>query len=526
VKKRDLLLAVLSGALLIFSLPKFDLEFLAWVALIPLFHAIPVKSTYITFKLGFITGLVSFLGIIYWIIVAVHTYGNIPLIASACILLLLVGYLSLYTGAFAALTGFIQMRSRLPLVLVSPFVWVVLEYLRSFLLTGFPWANLGHSQYLNLAFIQMADITGVYGLSFVIVLVNAAIYSAISQRSKRAAPIRDVTLAAMLILVFLTYGYWRKSSVDHEISKQPALQIGLVQGNIDQSVKWDPSFQKETMAIYDRLSRKAAETKPDLIIWPETATPFYFQDAKEYQPLVLEVPQKTGSFLLFGTPSYKVEGKQVASYNSAYLVSPAGRITGVYDKVHLVPFGEYIPLSDLLFFIGSLGEGIGDFKSGKGVVNFSLPKGRFGVLICFEIIFPDLARRFVKDGANFLVTITNDAWFGRTSAPYQHFAIAVFRAVENRVFIARAANTGISGFIDPNGRILNQGGIFTEEAINGTIRLMNGKSFYTRYGDVFAWLCSGVSIILLSFAFLRDRRLSLDSPAEAQRRGLKKRLRR
>jgi apolipoprotein N-acyltransferase len=171
----------------------------------------------------------------------------------------------------------------------------------------------------------------------------------------------------------------------------------------------------------------------------------------------------------------------------------------------LVPYGEYVPLGEILP-LGSLGEGIGNFKSGKVIFNFSLPQGQFGVLICFEIIFPDLCRKFVKKGANFLVTITNDAWFKRTSAPYQHFSIAIFRAVENRVFIARAANTGISGFIDPKGKILKRGEIFTEEAMGGTIRLSTKKTFYTLYGDVFAWLCSGLSFLLLGYAFVQRRR--------------------
>lgn len=163
-----------------------------------------------------------------------------------------------------------------------------------------------------------------------------------------------------------------------------------------------------------------------------------------------------------------------------------------------------MPLGELLS-LGSLGEGIGDFKSGKEVRTLSMPQGKFGVLICFEIIFPDLCRKFVKEGANFLVTITNDAWFGRTSAPYQHIAIATFRAVENHVFIARAANTGISGFIDPKGKILVQGGLFTEEAIAGTIRLSRDRTFYTRYGDVFAWVCSASSLLILASLFLRKR---------------------
>ena len=502
MKKRDILLSLLSGILLILSFPDFDLEFLAWLALVPLFYSIEGKGLYHSFILGFLTGIISFLGILYWIIVAVHTYGNVPLILSGFILLLLVVYLSLYVGAFTYLTRLIQIRSGLETILFAPLLWVALEYLRSFLLTGFPWANLGYSQYLNLPFIQMADITGVYGLSFVILLVNATLFRVLHQWPKKAFPVKELFLTVLILLGFLIYGYVKMGVVDREIIGNPSLRIGLVQGNIDQSVKWDESFQMETLKIYEKLSYKAAEEKPDLILWPETATPFFFQDAKEYQPFVLDIPKKTNAFLLFGTPSYKIVRGKVHHYNSALLVSPSGELNGKYDKIHLVPYGEYVPFGEYLS-LGSLGEGIGNFKSGKDIFNFSPPQGQFGVLICFEIIFPDLCRRFVKKGANFLVTITNDAWFGRTSAPYQHFSMATFRAVENRVFIARAANTGITGFIDPRGKILKQGGIFTEEAITETIRLSNQKTFYTLYGDIFAWICSVLSILLLANSLIR-----------------------
>jgi apolipoprotein N-acyltransferase len=503
MKKKDILLSLFSGLLLILSFPNFDLEFLAWVALVPLLYSIEGKGLYRSFLLGFLTGMISFLGILYWIVVAVHTYGNVPLILSGFILLLLVTYLSLYMGAFTYFTRLIQIRSGLQPILLTPILWVALEYLRSLLLTGFPWANLSYSQYLNLPFIQMADVTGAYGLSFVILLVNGTLFLVIHQWSKKTFPFKEVIIAAIILLGFLIYGYLKMGRIDRQMTRNPPLKVGLVQGNIDQSVKWDKSFEIETLKIYEKLSYRVAEAKPDLIIWPETATPFFFQDAREYQPFVLDIPKKTNAFLLFGTPSYRIQKGKVNHYNSAYLVSPSGELIGKYDKIHLVPFGEYVPMQDLLFFIGSLGEGIGDFKPGREIFNFSLPQGKFGVLICFEIIFPDLCRRFVKRGANFLVTITNDAWFGKTSAPYQHFSIATFRAVENRVFVARAANTGITGFIDPRGKIIKEGGIFTEEALNGTIRLSSQKTFYTLYGDIFAWLCSALSVLLLAYALLQ-----------------------
>jgi len=507
MKLKDILLCLLSAVLFVLSLSNIDLEFFAWFAFVPLLFALDGKELLESFGCGFLTGFASFLGALYWIIVAVHTYGYIPVVPSGLILLLLVGYLSLFYGVFALIHHFLRQRLGSQAVFFAPFVWVSMEFLRSFFLTGFPWAMVGHTQYLNLPFVQMADLTGVYGLSFVILLVNATVYLILRRWSLKQFPYRAGAMTVIALLASLVYGYTRIHAIDRKVSQQPVLKVAVTQGNIDQSIKWDESFQKQTLKIYERLSLRVAQERPDLIIWPETATPFFFQDAKEYQPLVLNIPKETGASLLFGSPSYTVKDQRVSHYNSAYLISPGGEIVGKYDKIHLVPFGEYVPLKDLLFFMGSLGEGIGDFKSGKEATLLSLPQTRFGVVICFEIIFPDLCRQFVKKGAEFLVTLTNDAWFGRTSAPYQHMAIATFRAVENRVFIARAANTGISGFIDPKGKIISHGGIFTEEAMNETIRRMNEKTFYTLYGDVFAWVCAACTVFVLGTAALRKRGL-------------------
>src|SRR3990172_1510183 len=276
MKKKDILLSLLSGILLFLSFPNFDLEFLAWFALVPLFYSIEGKGTFHSFLLGFLTGIVSFLGILYWIIVAVHTYGNIPLILSGLILLLLVLYLSLFIGVFTLLIRHIQIRLRFQTIPFAPLLWVSLEYLRSFFLTGFPWANLGYTQYLNLPFIQMADITGTYGLSFVILLVNATLFDVVHQWAKKTFPVREVVITGIILLGSLIYGYVKMGTVDRQMVDQPSLNVGLVQGNIDQSIKWDESFQRETLRIYERLSLWVAEGKPDLIIWPETATPFFF----------------------------------------------------------------------------------------------------------------------------------------------------------------------------------------------------------------------------------------------------------
>jgi apolipoprotein N-acyltransferase len=498
------LLACLSGLLLCLIFPTFDMEILGWVSLVPLLFAIHRENPLTSLYLGFTTGFVYFLGILYWVIVAINTYGGIHFILSAVILLLLVVYLSLYVATFAFLLSYIRQRVQWDMVVVAPFLWVGLEYVRSFFLTGFPWATLGYSQYLNLPLIQVADITGVYGISFLILLVNAAVFNFISVvgRREKSPPIREGVVVLAILCVVFGYGIAKAKRVERISSHGRNIKIGLAQGNIDQSIKWNAAYQEKTLRVYQDLSFTLAGEQPSLIIWPETATPFFFQSEEKYRPRVLEVAEKTGAYLLFGSPSYGWAGKKVKYYNSAYLVSPQGEVIGRYDKIHLVPFGEYVPLSDMLFFLESL-SAVGNLSPGKTIQNLRFPLGDFGVLICFEIIFPNLCRKFVKGGANFLVTITNDAWFGRTSAPHQHLSMATFRAIENRVSIARAANTGISAFIDAKGEIRKRSDIFVPAALVGNISPKIEETFYTRYGDLFAGSSSAIALLFVLFAYLR-----------------------
>ncbi len=498
------LLACLSGLLLCLIFPAFDMEILAWVSLVPLLFAIHRETPLTSLYLGFTTGFVSFLGILYWVIVAVNTYGGIHFILSALVLLLLVVYLSLYVATFAFLLNYIRQRVQWDMVVVAPFLWVALEYVRSFFLTGFPWATLGYSQYLNLPLIQVADITGVYGISFLILLVNSAVFDFISVigRREKAPPIREGVVVLAILSVVFGYGIAKAKRVETISARHREIRIGLAQGNIDQSIKWNAGYQEETLRVYQDLSFTLAREQPSLIIWPETATPFFFQSEERYRPRVLEIAEKTGAYLVFGSPSHGWAGRKVRYYNSAYLVSPQGEVIGKYDKIHLVPFGEYVPLSDVLFFLESL-SAVGNLSPGKTIQNLRLPLGDFGVLICFEIIFPNLCRKFVKRGADFLVTITNDAWFGRTSAPYQHLSMAVFRAIENRVSIARAANTGISAFIDAKGEIRKRSDIFVPAALVGNISPKIEETFYTRYGDLFALISSAIAFLFVLFAYLR-----------------------
>ena len=266
----------------------------------------------------------------------------------------------------------------------------------------------------------------------------------------------------------------------------------------------------ETLERYRRLT-ETVSSKSDLMLWPEAATPFMFEQEPDYRSLVTRMTKDAGVPLLFGSPALRREHDGTPYLlNSAYLLDPSGEISGRYDKQHLVPFGEYIPLQRILFFLDKLVVGIGDFQPGPGPTLLSFARGpdqrqtRFGVAICFEVIFPDLVRRLANEGANFLVTITNDAWFGKTVAPHQHFGMVVFRAVENRMAFARAANTGVSGLIDPTGRIVTATPIFTEHAIIGSIPLSAPSTVYTRFGDVFAWACVIMALFLLLFARFID----------------------
>jgi apolipoprotein N-acyltransferase len=354
--------------------------------------------------------------------------------------------------------------------------------------------------------VQIADITGVYGVSFLIVLVNAAGYRLLEASVDRNwRPVRGEVLGAGLLLALTAaYGYWRLAGMSPDDKEGTPVRIALIQGNIPQDVKWEPKFQEETMRIYTDLTLRTQSTLPHLVIWPETATPFFFQDSFPHQPRILDLAQRMKTHLLFGSPAYDRKGRENFYYNSAFLVNPEGKMAGRYDKIHLVPFGEYAPLSGILGFTRDIIGAMGDFQSGEEVRNLAIPQGKLGVLICYEAVLPDLTRQFVDRGAQFLVNITNDAWFGRTAAPYQHISMAALRAVENRVPMARAANTGVSGFIHPSGRILQASDIFTKGILFDNIYIKNRWSFYTQFGDLFTYLCLGYTILFL--IYIRYRR--------------------
>lgn len=509
MNKKDYALAALSGILTALAFPMFDLEILAWIGLVPLFFSLRDKNPLQSIYLGLIGGIAFYIILLYWIPVPIITYGKLPGPVGILLLLLLASYLSLYTATFAFLISFFRMRLGLPLVLTAPAIWVSLELLMTYLFTGFPWGLLGYSQYLNLTVIQIADITGVYGISFAIVMVNAGIYRVIERYSEGLSFWwgRSIWAATFILLLIAGYGYWRLNSQLPTPDSQ-LIKVGIVQGDIDQDHKWDREYQTETIDTYIELTKKVSKGGVDLVVWPETAVPFYFQNDETYKPLILKAARDINSHIVFGSPAYSREMEEVRYYNSAFLISPGMEVVDRYDKLHLVPFGEYVPLKKLLFFVDKMTEGIGDFSTGDRVKTLDMPGTKIGTLICYEGVFPDLTRKIVREGATLLVNITNDAWFGNTSAPYQHLSMYSFRAVENRVPVIRAANTGVSAFIDVRGMIISRTGIFEKGYIKKRIEtpgIDSPPTFYTRFGDLFAYLCALITSLMFANAVFRSR---------------------
>ncbi|MBI5639632.1 MAG: apolipoprotein N-acyltransferase [Nitrospirae bacterium] len=493
--------AFVSGILVILAFPVFDIYLLAWIAFVPLLVSLWGKTAREAFLSGYLFGVVSFFGTLYWIYHSVSVYGSIPFPVSICIVFLLCCYLGLFPALFAVLFRSMLKKTKLPALLIAPVIWVVLEFLRSYALTGFPWSSIGYSQYRFLPVIQISDITGIYGVSFLILAINGSFADLFLLKKRlREMPLFPLSysiigFSSLIILLVVTagYGIWR---LGQEREGHP-VKTSVIQGSIEQDKKWEPVYQNEVLDIYSGLSQRAAETSPQLIVWPETAVPFFFDYDAANTGNLTRLQEGLGTHLLFGSVLVKERSlEKTLLSNSAVLLDKGGKTIYIYDKLHLVPFGEYVPLRSILFFIDKLVTGIGDYIPGSSYVRAGTEFGSFGTLICYEVIFPGLVRKFYTKGGDFIVNITNDAWFGRTAGPYQHFSMAVFRAIENRKPLIRAANTGISGFIDSSGRILSRTELFERRVLTGTVKTDNTLTFYTKYGDLFSYLCIVIFIIL------------------------------
>lgn len=516
---KDILLVIASSGLLVLSFPTFDFGILAWVGLLPLLLAIHNRKPWIGFLLSLICGMLFFIGVFNWILeISKYTLLHHGILAV---------YLGSYFGFFGFAFCFINKKcGTTPAFLAAPFLWVCLEYIRSNLFfMALPWALLSHSQYQCPLTMQIASITGAYGVSFMIVMINSALALSIlavtnrperhkstaSHLPSRRGMILTLLPATALMAFALFYG---RSTLSKPINGEE-IKISVIQGNIEQKKKWDKKYAGFIMETYAQMTRKAAKDKPELIIWPETATPRAINLDRRIYGQVKHIAMESDVDLLIGSAhQQKFEDKgsrKLAYVNSAFLIHPG---TGIsknqqYNKIRLLPFGEYLPMKGTLPWSLIDVPNRGRYRPGKEFTIFKLPDFKFGVTICWENIFPDLVRQFVKSGAQFIVNMTNEAWFGKTAAPYQFLSMSVFRAVENRVFVIRCANTGISCFIDPYGRIVdrlkdkNGRDIFVRGVLNGSVIPLKSDTFYTRYGDWWVWLCISFSIVFIIFALFK-----------------------
>jgi len=444
--------------------------------------ALDGKKPLAAFGLGYFLGVLFFAGTVYWLI-HVTFAGVIVLI--------------LYMGVYFALFGLgYSLMSRLPRIeklFVLPSIWIAVEFIRSRMFTGFDWASLGYSQYKNLFAIQIADITGVFGVSFLVVMVNFIIKEAIDAFLKKE--IKKIIISAFVVTTITTivlgYGLLR---LNEELSFfEDQKKIAIVQGNIRQEDKWNPYFSLGIVNKYLGLTEDAAKESPDMVIWPETSFPRYLWEDPELFEEVKSAIARIGVPVVLGA----VRKDYKNYYNSAFLISDKGQEVKIYDKLHLVIFGEYIPWRGILPFLEDIVP-IADFTPGEEYTLFPVDENNsLGILICFEDTIARISRGFVNNGAQLLVNITNDAWFKDTIEPFLHQQGSVFRAVENRKTVIRAANTGVSCFINSYGRIYS-----TVQSPTGKSTYIDGYSvakagfndkitFYTKFGDVFTYLCFG-----------------------------------
>jgi apolipoprotein N-acyltransferase len=486
-------LAALSGLLLFLSFPKFGHAAVAFVALGPLLLALPGTHGRRAFALGWLSGVVSALGLLYWTALVVVQFGGLAWPLAAAGLLLLASAYALFQGLFAWLVADWCRRFGHAALLAAPLAWVAVELARAHTLFRFPWCLLGYSQLANLPLIQIASVTAVYGVSCLLAACSATL-AYVALEPARAARGRALAGLALLLAGVLGFGWWRLAQPEPRGAR---LRVGLVQASIPQDEKWDAAHALANVARHVRLTHAAAQQGARLVVWPESAVPYYYDDTPVIAEQIDALARRLGVALLFGNDDRRGPPDRERFYVGAKMVDPSGRLALRYHKIRLVPFGEYVPLRGL-FTLGDrvgarLVQQVSDFTPGDEYALGEVPGGRLAALICYEAIFPDLAREFSARGAGLLVSITNDGWYGRTSAPDQHFAMAAFRAVENGVYLVRAANTGISAVVDPSGRVLARTQLFERTALVHDVTLAapasGGRTFYARHGDVFAWGC-------------------------------------
>jgi len=499
-----------------FSFPLLEIEWLIWFALVPWLIAIDGRGKLGGFLLSCFWGILVSFGLAYWV-AKVDLFSLV-----AAVLIIVVPFFGLFGFAYVSTKPFLGRYLGIKRVLFLSLLWVVIEYLRTnFLSLGFHWGTLGFALYRKLPFIQIAKIGGVYAVSFMIFLVNMVIADFVIVLFRREHILKNIAkVIACALLVFGWY-WWGNYSLT-KLSSLPTekMKIGIIQGNIGLPQKWDSSKRDAIIDKHIQLSKLAAQENPLMIIWSETSIPAFFLYHPDLVNKISNVARDLRTYLLVGCPTRREEGNVTHYFNSTLLITPQGEIQKEYDKMKLVPFGEFNPLGDRFDIFNAINSPIGnvEFLPGREDTIYTISSKKFGTVICFEIAFPSFVRRFVQKGADFMVNPTNESWFGKSSAAYQHMAMNVFRAVENRIPIIRVANTGISCFINASGEIL--GSVKDEEGnelfISGylvrDIELFKDgvRTFYTKYGDIFIYLI----MLVWVFQIIHIIRKSTQGPAK------------
>ncbi|MBN1560974.1 apolipoprotein N-acyltransferase [candidate division KSB1 bacterium] len=507
--KKNILLSLLTGIILALALPPFKTGFFAYVFLIPFFLLLENKSIADALRWGYVTGFCIAVTTLFWL-------GWVTLPGLFGVLLAW----PLAIAAYAVLHVFLFQAFSSYALAALPFVWTALEYAQSHSELAFPWNYVGYTQSYYISLIQYAEFTSVYGVSFWVIALNVLFYL-LWKEIRGGRPIAVGLAIVVLLIAPLLYGRRVLHARDSDGGKN--IKISLIQGNRDPNEKWHGNDTMESnYQVYARMTREALLDAPDLVIWPETAMPFYLRAEMDYLKKIHGLIDSSATMLLTGAIDYEyADDGSYAYYNSAFLLEPFIYTMQQYAKMKLVPFSERVPykscfpfnvLKDLLWDLG-----LGDYALGKEI---AVLDGRLrstlqsearesgndyqtAVAICYESVFPDHVRKYVDLGADFLIIITNDAWFGKTSAPFQHTQIAAFRAIETRREIARCANTGISCFIDRYGRVRQQTALYAEAIVTDTLKLRGEKTYYTLHGNIFAVFVSVVSLLTLTLAVVK-----------------------
>jgi apolipoprotein N-acyltransferase len=492
-RREELLAGVSSGLLLALSFPPFPTRILSVIALVPLLRYFIVVSPrpsrgkgYLRrgFLAGYVLGLAFFLTLLYWVANLIPaSSARMPwLLIPALVLLVL--YLSCYTALFSLIVAFAVRRFGRPAIFAAPALWALVEIARSRGELGFSWGILSSSPVTYPVAVQGASLYGPFGLSMVIVFVNLLVAYALFGRSGRSR-VWSAAAAIAVIAVHLGWGSWEVARFERRAdARDDSTRVAVVQPNVDLAIKWRPEYRDTIFTEIEDLTLTAAARGVELIVFPETAAPVSMSYAGRYRRWLGRNARAAQADLLIGYVDHTQEGGRWVSFNAAGLFDTTGSLMTQYAKVNLLPFGERIPFSQYITALGEIDFGQANFRPGKINTRFHSRVGSFGVLICFESTFSDYTRRYIRDGARFLVNITNDGWFGSRRGPKQHAETAILRAVENRVTVLRAANTGISMIIDPVGRVRGRIGLDRKGIIYGSIDSTEGLTLYTRYGHL------------------------------------------